>query len=71
MGAPLPPHTPVAHCVIYLLDSGVQAKAGILPVIILNIVTTSLIAGRVWWFKRAVQRAFGESEICPITRLYG
>lgn len=62
MGASPPLHAPVAHCIIYLLDSGTQAKAGILPVIILNIVTTSLIAGRVWWFKRAVQRAFGEGE---------
>lgn len=31
--------------------------------IALNILTTSLIAGRVWWYKRKVRRAFGEREL--------
>lgn len=31
--------------------------------ITLNILTTILVAGRVWWYKRKVQKAFGEREL--------
>lgn len=39
-----------------------QGDASTATTIALNVFTTSLIAGRVWWYKRNVQRAFGERE---------
>lgn len=44
----------------------VQGKASIATAISMNVLTTSLIASRVWWQKRTIQKAFGarESYLC-------
>lgn len=40
-----------------------QADTGLAMVIATNVLTTSLIAGRVWWYKRNVLKAYGERAL--------
>lgn len=56
--------TPELHSAILYLRvlTRTQVDASLAISIATNVLTTSLIAGRVWWHKQNVLKAFGERE---------